>query len=330
MVAHPTAAFVVALAGCHPVALAVMLLSAGLACAGGLLHLAGAGRCGAPLRASAARWCSAAFWSRELTSGCKGMTSGQAESISLLTSPDVAYGGRDNNGDWNTDTALQLQRIGSVLFDIFPRAVAEAIRDGQRLRPQWSEEATVVFMDIVGFTEFCEDLPPGKVSNMLHRLYCSFDSLSMQFGVYKVETIGDAYVGVTNLVSKQSVDHAGRAAQFGLAAMRVAAETLLDLEDERKGYISIRVGFDSGPVEGNVIGIRNLRFSLFGDTVNCAARMESASVANHMLCTERAMRLLKKQAPEIPLFDRGELPIKGKGNMRTYWVHHAAPDDSQE
>jgi len=221
--------------------------------------------------------------------------------------------------------ASQLRRANGLLLDLYPRQVAEALRDGRRLSPQRSEEATVVFMDIVHFTDICSELAPAKVCNMLHRLFCNFDCLSMQFGVYKVETIGDAYVGVTNLVAEQRADHALRAARFALATVRAAVETLVDIEDTRKGNINIRVGFDCGPVEGNVVGIRNLRFSLFGDTVNCAARMEAASAPGHILCTERAMKLVSKQAPEIPLFFRGEVPVKGKGSMRTYWVQHMAP-----
>jgi len=330
MVAHQTAALVLSLASAYPIVVAAVL-SAGFACVSGLLHLTSRTRCYRELLgAERTGWCSTAPERKKRTAIGQLLKEGAAEAdvASSQILPNASLGAALGKDGWNTDMALQLQRTSSALFDIFPRSLAEAIRDGKRLEPQSSEEATVVFLDIVRFTEICADSQPMKVSDMLHRLFCSFDSLSTQFGVYKVETIGDAYVGVTNLVSEQRADHAKRAAQFGLAALRAAAEMLLDVEDERKGYISVRVGLDSGPVVGNVIGRRNLRFSLFGDTVNSASRMESASAAGHVLCTERAMKLLKEQAPEVPLFFHAELPIKGKGKMRTYWVHHAGPREA--
>jgi len=225
--------------------------------------------------------------------------------------------------------AAQLHRASSLLYDIFPRHVARALCDGVGLIPERCELATVVFSDIVGFTEICSQISPEKVVDMLHRLYCQFDRLSMEFGIYKVETIGDAYMGVTNLVSEQSTDHAKRVAQFAREAVQVANCTLVDMDNARLGCISIRVGFDSGPVMAGVVGGHNRRYCLFGDTVNTASRMESASVANHILCTERAAKVVREQAPQIPVRLRGTIPVKGKGELAAYWVKLGFPSDVQ-
>jgi class 3 adenylate cyclase len=141
--------------------------------------------------------------------------------------------------------------------------------------------------------------------------------------VFKIETIGDAWMGVTNLVKDQP-DHAKRLAQFAIAAVQAASETPIDLDDLSRGNVQIRVGFHSGPVLSNVIGSRNPKFSIFGDTVNTSARMESHSLPGRIQCSERAAELLKAQGPEVPLAYRGTIHVKGKGEMNTYWVNEVA------
>jgi serine/threonine protein kinase len=207
------------------------------------------------------------------------------------------------------------------LFDIFPRHVAEALRDGRKVEPEHKDVVTIFFSDIVGYTDMSARMDPSKVANMLDRLYHKFDTLSQELEIFKVETIGDAYMAVTNLVSKQTYDHAKRIAHFAIRAVAVANETLIDEDDPTKGHVNIRVGFHSGPVVADVVGNRNPRYCLFGDTVNTASRMESNSAMNRINCSEEAAKYLKEQAPEIPLKPRGMVSIKGKGEMNCFWVN---------
>lgn len=208
------------------------------------------------------------------------------------------------------------------LFDIFPRHIAEALRDGRTVEPEHKDCVTIFFSDIVGFTTISSELEPRKVANMLDRLYTRFDALSNHFDIFKVETIGDAYMAVTNLVKDQE-DHAARIAQFAIQAIAAANETMIDMEDETKGCVNIRVGFHSGSVVADVVGTRNPRYCLFGDTVNTASRMESNSEVNRIHCSRAAAKLLQQQVPELPIKSRGKVKIKGKGNMHTYWVNEA-------
>lgn len=207
------------------------------------------------------------------------------------------------------------------LFDIFPRHIAEALRDGRTVEPEHRDSVTIFFCDIVGFTEISSALAPMKVANMLDRLYTKFDALSRKHEVFKVETIGDAYMAVTNLVKNQSRDHAKRIAEFAIDAIKAANETYIDPEDESKGMVAIRVGFHSGSVVADVVGTRNPRYCLFGDSVNVASRMESKSKANRIHCSNAAADLLKIQYPELSLEPRGLIKIKGKGAMQTFWVN---------
>ena len=165
-------------------------------------------------------------------------------------------------------SAARMARAGrsmNVLHDVFPRHVAEALIAGRKVEPEQHDLVTVYFSDIVGFTHISAALAPLEVSEMLHRLYTCLDALADQHGVFKVETIGDAWMGVTNLVQAQP-DHAARIARFALDAVRAARATLIRADDPCAGTVRIRAGFHAGPVVANVVGSRNPRFCLFGDT----------------------------------------------------------------
>eukprot|EP00592_Proboscia_alata_P002790 CAMPEP_0194374328 /NCGR_PEP_ID=MMETSP0174-20130528/22731_1 /TAXON_ID=216777 /ORGANISM="Proboscia alata, Strain PI-D3" /LENGTH=1257 /DNA_ID=CAMNT_0039153833 /DNA_START=389 /DNA_END=4163 /DNA_ORIENTATION=+ len=235
----------------------------------------------------------------------------------------------NQNGNTSQTGSTQSQLSEQLLFDCFPRHIAEALRDGKKVEPESKDCVTIYFSDIVGFTDIASSLSDIKVSEMLDRLYNSFDALSHHHNVFKVETIGDAYMAVTNL-DKDQHDHTKRIAEFAIDTMRVANQTMVDIDDPTKGFVKIRVGFHSGSVVANVVGTRNPRYCLFGDTVNTAARMESYSEENRIHCSAPSAELLRMQYPDIPLLSRGILDIKGKGSMTTFWVNEVDEDEDDE
>lgn len=134
----------------------------------------------------------------------------------------------------------------NVLYDIFPRHVADAIKEGREVETEDHELVTVFFSDIVDYTKYSQLLEPRKVANLLDRLYKVFDDLSDLHGVMKVETIGDSWMGVTNLSGSQPADHAARIARFSFETVHAAGNILIDEEDPNLGGVVIRVGFHSG------------------------------------------------------------------------------------
>jgi class 3 adenylate cyclase len=125
---------------------------------------------------------------------------------------------------------------------------------------------------------------------------------------------------VTNLVKAQANDHAKRIALFSLEAMQIARNTPIDLDNLAMGTINLRAGFHSGPVIASVIGSRNLKYSIFGDTVNTSSRMESTSLPGRIQLSERAAQILQEQYPLADLVLRGNIAVKGKGEMRTFFL----------
>lgn len=151
------------------------------------------------------------------------------------------------------------RRSGDMLYELFPKHVADALKEGKKVEPEHHELVTIVFSDIVHFTDISQQLDPLKVSTMLDNLYLAFDKIARRHGIFKVETIGDAYMGVTNLSNKQEHNHVKAAAEFAIEMIQEASKILIDPDAPEKGYINIRVGFHSGPVVSNVIGSLNPR-----------------------------------------------------------------------
>ena len=207
----------------------------------------------------------------------------------------------------------------TIVHSLFPPHIVEALILGKPIPPEPKSMVTMFFSDIVGFTTLSSTLQAEQVSSLLNRWFDTLDSLTDKFSVYKLETIGDAFLCATNVVTEQP-DHAALMARFSLAVVDAAQHTLITALDPSLGCLQVRVGINSGPCMATVIGRRNPKYTLFGDTINVASRMESTSFPSQVQCSQATAAMIRAQDPSICLVERGKMCVKGKGTMTTYWV----------
>ncbi|MCA9718936.1 MAG: adenylate/guanylate cyclase domain-containing protein [Myxococcales bacterium] len=212
---------------------------------------------------------------------------------------------------------LERGRVERLLLNILPGPIARRLKDTGRPIADGHDEVTVLFADIVGFTELSQRLDPAALVAVLNRLFSSFDELCERHGVEKIKTIGDAYMAAAGLPTPRP-DHAEAIARVALE-MRALVERFAaaDAPGER---VQLRVGIHSGPVVAGVIGAKKFIYDLWGDTVNTASRMESHALSGQIQVSEDARARLER---EFVLRERGVVDVKGKGPMRVYWLEGA-------
>ncbi|GFN88936.1 guanylate cyclase soluble subunit beta-2-like, partial [Plakobranchus ocellatus] len=215
-----------------------------------------------------------------------------------------------------TSTALEVEKskTETLLYEMLPRKVAKALTEGRKVEAEKFDQVTVLFSDIVTFTNIAAACSPMDIVNMLNEMYQRFDELTSQHKVYKVETIGDAYMIVSGVPETTAV-HAQLVANF---AMDMVEEAGLVKSPATSLPLQIRVGVHTGPVVAGVVGVKMPRYCLFGDTVNTASRMESHGVPGRIHLSPTTYTALR--AWGYVFKSRGEMEVKGKGKMATYFL----------
>ncbi|XP_077998742.1 guanylate cyclase soluble subunit beta-2-like [Glandiceps talaboti] len=207
------------------------------------------------------------------------------------------------------------KKTDSLLYSMMPRTAANLLREGKEVGADFFQEVTVLFSDIVKFTNICGKCKPIEVIHLLNDMYLRFDSLTTIYDVYKVETIGDAYM-VTAGLPLPTADHAERVANFALDIITASNQVKSPVDNNP---IKIRVGIHSGTVVSGVVGKKVPRYSLFGDTVNVASRMESHGLPGRIHISRKTHDLLDNE--RYVTEERGEIEVKGKGPMKTYFLN---------
>ncbi|XP_014485315.1 PREDICTED: soluble guanylate cyclase 88E isoform X2 [Dinoponera quadriceps] len=209
----------------------------------------------------------------------------------------------------------EMKRTDELLYQMIPKQVADRLRNGESPIDtcEMFDSVSILFSDVVTFTEICSRISPMEVVSMLNAMYSLFDTLTERNRVYKVETIGDAYMVVSGAPVKEN-DHADRVCDMALDMV----EAITDLKDRSTGnHLQIRVGIHSGAVVAGIVGLKMPRYCLFGDSVNTASRMEATSQAMQIHISQSTQELL---SPTYKVKERGEIEVKGKGTMKTYWL----------
>ncbi|KAL1426580.1 hypothetical protein MTO96_018168 [Rhipicephalus appendiculatus] len=197
------------------------------------------------------------------------------------------------------------------------KSVASQLIKGQSVTAESYDNVTIYFSDIVGFTSISAQSTPMQVVDLLNDLYTCFDSIIENYDVYKVETIGDAYMVASGLPVRNGMLHAREIARMSLALLRTVRS--FSIRHRPQEQLKLRIGIHTGPCAAGIVGLKMPRYCLFGDTVNTASRMESNGLPLKIHvspATKEALERFKTFRLEL----RGDVELKGKGTMTTYWL----------
>uniref|UniRef100_A0A671VPG0 Guanylate cyclase n=1 Tax=Sparus aurata TaxID=8175 RepID=A0A671VPG0_SPAAU len=209
-------------------------------------------------------------------------------------------------------------RADRLNFMLLPGPVVRSLKETGKVKPELFEEVTIYFSDIVGFTTLCHYSTPMEVVDMLNDIYKNFDNILDHHDVYKVETIGDAYMVASGLPKRNGDRHAVDIALMALDMLAfVGSFELLHLPGIP---LWIRIGVHSGPCAAGVVGNKMPRYCLFGDTVNTASRMESTGLPLRIHVSQSTINILQRTDCQFEYEQRGETYLKGKGKEMTYWL----------
>ncbi|XP_031787096.1 guanylate cyclase 2D isoform X2 [Nasonia vitripennis] len=211
---------------------------------------------------------------------------------------------------------MEKKKTEQLLNRMLPSSVAEKLKLGMPVDPEEFAEVTIYFSDIVGFTTISAYSTPFQVVDLLNDLYTCFDATINAYNVYKVETIGDAYM-VVGGCPVRIPDHASQIATMALDLLHQSGK--FKLRHLPNTQLRLRIGLHTGPCCAGVVGLTMPRYCLFGDTVNTASRMESTG-APWRIHLSQATRDRLTQVGGYVIEYRGRTDIKGKGKMPTYWL----------
>ncbi len=204
------------------------------------------------------------------------------------------------------------ERSESLLLNILPGPIAERLKEGQGIIADGFPDVTILFADIVDFTKLSARTAPQELVALLNRVFTAFDRLAQHYRLEKIKTIGDAFM-VAGGLPEPRPDHAEAIAEMALAMRAEVARLSAELGEP----LGLRIGINTGPVVAGVIGERKFAYDLWGDSVNTASRMESHGAENRIQLTENTYERLKSK---FICEERGMIDIKGKGEMRTYFL----------
>jgi len=217
---------------------------------------------------------------------------------------------------------LEYERSESLLANILPASVAARLKDPERdIIADKYEDASILFADIAGFTKRASDTSPADLVRFLDQLYTEFDALVDKHGLEKIKTSGDSYMVVSG-VPVPRPDHMEALARFALDM----ANAVAGLKDPQRRDVPLRIGLAAGPVVAGVVGARKFFYDVWGDAVNVASRMESTDVAGRIQVPQAVYERLKDG---FVLEERGDVDVKGKGVMHTWYLVGRRQPDSE-
>jgi class 3 adenylate cyclase len=220
------------------------------------------------------------------------------------------------------NTHLTIDRLSRenerLLLNILPSPIAARLKSGDSRIADRFDSVSVLFADIVSFTELASSMSADSLVELLNELFTLFDRTAQEMGIEKIKTVGDAYMAVSGM-PEVCEDHVERITELALDLMRISRE----FRKESGNPVRLRIGINSGPVVAGVIGRNKFIYDLWGDTVNLASRMESSGLPD---CIQVTKTVVEKIGDRYPFESRGGFEIKGKGTVET-WILSCASNE---
>lgn len=208
------------------------------------------------------------------------------------------------------------RRSDKLLLNILPPPVAEELKRSNQVAPRRYDQATVLFTDFVGFTQYAADLEPETLLEELDECFREFDTISARHGLEKIKTIGDAYMAVSG-IPEPSSSHAHDAVTAALEMRDYIARRAETRQRAGHSSWGARIGLNSGPMVAGVIGRHKFIYDVWGDAVNTGSRMEAAGLSGEVNISKSTYLLIRD---EFRCETRGEVSMKGKPNQEMYCV----------
>lgn len=232
-----------------------------------------------------------------------------AHLLSLFAGYSLEYTFRTN---FRTKQNLEKEheRADNLLQAILPVSIATRLKSGEKTIADEYENVSILFADIVGFTNLSHRIAPLPLVKVLNKLFSVYDDIAIHYGIEKIKTTGDSYMIAAGIPTGR-LNHAGILANF---AIDIRNRTRL-MRLKTGESLQVRIGIHSGKAAGGIIGKSKFIFDVWGDTVNIASRMESHGIPGEIQISEATYSLLKE---DYRCEMRGEIDIKGKGMMKAY------------
>lgn len=207
-----------------------------------------------------------------------------------------------------------------LLLNILPGPIAERLKANQTTIADGFSDVTVMFADIINFTQLAEEMPPKFMVTLLNEVFSHFDQLAEKYGLEKIKTIGDAYMVAGGLeehhdrpANEEGVenDYCGAICSMAID-MRDYMEALSGVRHSR---LQIHVGIGTGPVVAGVIGMKKFIYDLWGDTVNIASRVTEHAGPSMILVDATTYRRVRSR---FDFEGPSDIQVKGKGSLTVY------------
>ncbi|WP_373520672.1 adenylate/guanylate cyclase domain-containing protein [Aquiflexum sp.] len=201
-----------------------------------------------------------------------------------------------------------------LLLNILPVQTAKELKLNGKVEAVKFEKVTVLFTDFVEFSLYAKKIESKLLVKSIDYYFKAFDEIITKYGLEKIKTIGDSYMCAGGLPLSDETH---------VFKITKSAKEMLDfVEQERKKedgmpHFDVRIGIHTGPVVAGIVGIKKWQYDIWGDTVNIASRMESASIPGKINISETTYNEIKE---DFPCTYRGEIQIKNREMMRMYFL----------